>query len=171
MSLAATQDATNRHLPQPLRRLFKALSRIPNPVRILSMLALGLALGLLFPHNALVQAIYLSGTYFPRIIVTLAALLVFCLLTAATAKLILYHKENAGKLFARILILYAVMGVVSLIYVVAWLAVLSGLPATLPGVPLPAPSELLKELGGTSQICSLGSLSCRRWQEGSWPGG
>ena len=55
-------------------------------------------IGLFFPRSPVVQAVYLSGTYFPRFIVILAAVLVFHLLTAATAKLILVHKDLvAGK--------------------------------------------------------------------------
>jgi Na+/H+-dicarboxylate symporter len=132
-----------------LWRLAKAAASLPLPVKVLSLLALGLTLGILFPNSSFVRAIYLSGTYFPRTIVTLAALLVFQLLTAATAKLILYHKERAGRLFARILALYAVMGVVSLIYAAGWLAVFSGLPLFLPDVHLPTPIEWFKQIGTT----------------------
>jgi Na+/H+-dicarboxylate symporter len=127
-----------------LRRLFS----IPLPLRVLSLLALGLALGLLFPRSPIVKAIYLSGTYFPRFIVTLAAVLVFHLLTAATAKLILQHKDRAGAFFLRIVLIYVLMGIVSLIYVTAWLPLLSDIPFSLPGVALPSP------LGWARQIIS-----------------
>jgi Na+/H+-dicarboxylate symporter len=107
-------------------------------LRLQQRIELGLGLGLSFPHNAVVQDIYLSGTYFPRLIVTLAALLVFHLLTAAMAKLILFHKDRAGKLFLRIIGLYAAMGFVSLVYATVWLGALSGTPWSRPGVPLPS---------------------------------
>jgi Na+/H+-dicarboxylate symporter len=109
------------------------------PLRVLSLLGLGLALGLRFPNNSVVKAIYLSGTWFPRCIVTLAALLVFHLLTAAMAKLILYHKDRAATLFLRIVAMYVVMGIVSLIYAVGWLAFLSDIPFSLAGIDLPTP--------------------------------
>jgi Na+/H+-dicarboxylate symporter len=140
----------DRSGPRPaLEQIARAAASLPLPVRVLSLLIVGLTLGIFFPHSAVVRAIYLSGTYFPRTIVTLAALLVFQLLTAATAKLILYHKEHAGRLFARILVLYAVMGVVSLIYAAGWLAVVSGLPLSLPGIPLPTPLEWFRQIGTT----------------------
>jgi hypothetical protein len=81
----------------------------------------------------------LSGTCFPRLIVTLAAVLVFHLLAAAMAKLILQHRGRAAALFLRIVTIYVVMGIVSLIYAAVWLAVLSDIPRSLPGVRLPTP--------------------------------
>jgi Na+/H+-dicarboxylate symporter len=72
------------------------------PLKVVLLLALGMTLGLLFPRNSLVRTLYLSGTYFPRFIVTLAALRVFHLLTAVTAKLIPHHKDRAGTLFVRV---------------------------------------------------------------------
>jgi Na+/H+-dicarboxylate symporter len=127
----------------------KSIALIPLPLRVLSMLGFGLALGLLFPRNVFVKAVYLSGTYFPRLIVSLAGLLVFHLLTAAMAKLILSHRERAGKLFARIVMLYVVMGIVSLIYATVWIGVLSDLPMTQAGVPLPTPMGWARQIGGT----------------------
>jgi Na+/H+-dicarboxylate symporter len=126
----------------------RSLFVVPLPLRVLSLLGLGLALGLLLPRNPLVKALYQSGTYLPRFIVTLAALLVFHLLTAATAKLILNHREQARALFFRIVMMYVLMGFLSLIYVTVWLAFLSHIPFVLPGVPLPTP------LGWASQIMS-----------------
>ena len=108
--------------------LHKAVSPIPLPAWVISALATGIALGLWLPTNPLVKAIYTSGTYFPKLIVTLASLLIFHLLTAATAKLLLKHKQRAGKLFVWIVTLYVAMGIVSLIYATAWLAILSHLP-------------------------------------------
>jgi len=119
------------------------------PFKVLSLLGLGLALGIAFPHNAVVKAVYVSGTYFPRLIVTLAGVLVFHLLTAAMAKLILNHKERAGKLFLRIVLLYVAMGIVSLIYATLWIGVLSDIPTTQAGVPLPTPLGWVKQIAGT----------------------
>ncbi len=128
---------------------WRTLLAIPLPVMVLSLLSIGLALGLLFPQSPIVKGIYLSGTYFPRFIVTLAAVLVFHLLTAATAKLILNHRERAGALFLRIVTIYVVMGIVSLIYVTAWLALLSDIPLSLPGVALPTPLAWARQIVGT----------------------
>jgi Na+/H+-dicarboxylate symporter len=85
---------------RPLAVRWRTLaSGVPLPLQVLFSLGLGFTLGLLFPHNQLVGVIYRSGTYFPRLIVTLAALLVFHLLAAATAKLILNHRQRAGGSF------------------------------------------------------------------------
>ncbi len=127
----------------------RAVGAVPLPLKVLSLLGLGLALGLAFPHNEVVRAVYVSGTYFPRLIVTLAAVLVFHLLTAAMAKLILNHKERAGKLFLRIVMLYVAMGIVSLIYATLWLGVLSDIPTTQAGVSLPTPLGWVKQIAGT----------------------
>src|ERR1700678_3665663 len=94
--------------------ILSRLAAIPLPLRVLSLLGLGLSAGLLFPRTSIVKAIYLSGTYFPRCIVTLAALLIFHLITAAMAKLVLHHKDRAGALFFRIVTIYVLMGIVSL---------------------------------------------------------
>jgi Na+/H+-dicarboxylate symporter len=131
------------------RSTWVRITSLPLPVKVLSLLGFGLAMGLLFPHNVVVKAIYLSGTYFPRLIVTLAGLLVFHLLTAAMAKLILNHREKAGKLFARIVTLYVTMGVLSLIYATVWIRLLSDLPNTLAGVPLPTPIGWAMQIGRT----------------------
>lgn len=133
----------------PGRKPFSGLPAVPPPVRVLSLLALGLALGLLLPRSPIVQALYLSGTYFPRFIVTLAAVIVFHLITAATAKLILNHRERAGALFLRIVSMYVLMGIVSLIYVTVWLALLAHLPLTLPGVALPTPLAWARQIVST----------------------
>jgi len=158
--------------------LVRTLWAVPMPLKVVLLLALGMTLGLLFPRNSLVRTLYLSGTYFPRFIVTLAALLVFHLLTAATAKLILHHKDRAGTLFVRIVGLYVVMGVVSLIYATGWLAALSGLPLSLPGAPLPTPGGWLRQIGGTfAHLLSqqpllqvLGGGMLTGWLTASFPG-
>ena len=151
MPMSAQEKNLDRSivLSRHTREVWDRFLAIPLPVKVLALLGLGLSLGVLFPHSATVKAIYLSGTYFPRFIVTVAAFLVFQLLAAAMAKLILYHKDRAGRLFLRILALYVLMGLVSLMYATGWLAVVSGLPLSLPGVPLPTPFEWLIQIGRT----------------------
>lgn len=134
---------------QQVYKLRKVVSLIPFHVKVLSLLGLGLGLGILFPQSSVVQTIYVSGTYFPRLIVTLAVLIVFQLLAGAMAKLVLYHKDRAGKLFLRILALYVVLGIVSLIFATGCLATFSNLPITLPGVPPPTLVEWVGQIGGT----------------------
>jgi Na+/H+-dicarboxylate symporter len=130
-------------------RALQSVARVPRPLKVLALLGAGLALGLIFPRSEFVRAVYISGTYFPRLIVTLAAVLVFHLLAAAVAKLILYHKGRAGALFVRIVLLYIVMGTVSLVYALAWIPFLAHLPLSLPGVPLPTPLEWARQIGST----------------------
>lgn len=123
--------------------------KIPLPVRVVVFLLAGLALGLRFPHNTFVQHLYISGTYFPKTIVTFAGFLIFNLLAAAMAKLMLFHKEKAGKTFGLILGMYVTMGAVSLVWATGWLAVLSDLPFTLPGVKFPGPATWAIQIGRT----------------------
>src|ERR1700741_4795329 len=52
-----------------------------------------LSLGLLFPGNRVAAAFYMSGTIFPKLIVTCATLIIFALLSGATAKLVLYNRR------------------------------------------------------------------------------
>ena len=127
----------------------KSWSRIPLPVKVVAFLLAGLALGVLFPQNALVNQIYLSGTYFPKIVVTLAAFVIFQLLAAAVAKLILIHKDRAGRTFGVIFTMYVVMGAVSLVWAACWIAFLSGLPFSLPGVEPPGPAAWATQIGHT----------------------
>lgn len=130
-------------------RMFSYVSGIPLPVKVLGFLAAGLAVGLLFPTHPLVKAVYVSGTYFPRLVVTLAAVLVFHLLAAAMAKLLLYHKERARRLFIQVVLIYLVMGAVSLIYAFVWIAILSHLPFALPGEARPAPLDWARQISST----------------------
>jgi len=123
--------------------------KIPLPVRVVGLLTAGLILGLVFPGNTIVQYLYLSGTYFPRAVVTFAAFLIFNLLAAAMAKLMLFHKDKAGKMFGLILSLYVIMGAVSLVWAAGWLAFLSGLPFSLPGATVPGPAAWALEIGRT----------------------
>ena len=112
------------------RRIAAVVSKIPFPVWVVGLLAAGLGVGILWPKNALVGAVYLSGTYFPKLIVSLAPLLIFHLLAAATAKIILLHKERAGRLFGLVVGLYVAMGAVSLFYAAVWIYYMVGVPLT-----------------------------------------
>ena len=142
----SSSDAGFKPLLGKWRRL---RAGVPLPLQVLFCLGLGFALGLLFPQSRLVGAIYRSGTYFPRLIVTLAALLVFHLLTAATAKLVLNHRQRAGRLFLRVVAIYGLMGLVSLIYATVWLGFLSGLPFSHHGTALPTPLAWSRYLAAT----------------------
>jgi len=70
---------------------------IPLPICVMVCLAGGLAVGVLIPENRLANAIYASGTYFPKTVVTFATLIVFAILSGATAKLVLFHRQAAGR--------------------------------------------------------------------------
>lgn len=126
-----------------------ALFNIPLPIRVVVFLIIGLGLGLAFPKNTFVNYLYLSGTYFPKTIVTFAAFLIFNLLAAAMAKLMLYHRDKAGKMFGLILGMYVFMGGVSLIYATTWLHMLSDVPFSLPGVEIPGPAAWAMQIGHT----------------------
>jgi Na+/H+-dicarboxylate symporter len=112
------------------------MSRIPSPVKIVACLLAGLGLGFVLPQNPIVLAIAQSGTWFPRTIVTLATGIVFILMSAALARTLLSHARGT-RLLAILVALYVVMAAVSLLYVSAWIPVLTGLPLTSPDVPLP----------------------------------
>lgn len=122
---------------------------IPLPIWVVGLLIVGLILGTLFPKNPVVNALYTSGTYFPKTVVTFAAFFIFNLLAAAMAKLVMFHREKAGKLFGLILGIYVLMGVVSLVYVAIWMPFLTRIPITLPGVPIPSPLEWVIQVGHT----------------------
>lgn len=122
---------------------------IPLPVWVVGLLVVGLALGSLWPKNPVIMALYTSGTYFPKTVVTFAAFFIFNLLAAAMAKLVMFHRERAGKLFGLILGIYVLMGATSLIYVAIWMPFLTRIPITLPGVPIPSPLEWVVQVGHT----------------------
>lgn len=122
---------------------------IPLPIWVVGLLLVGLALGHLWPKNPVINVLYTSGTYFPKTVVTLSAFFIFNLLAAAMAKLVMFHREKAGKLFGLILGIYVLMGAVSLIYVAIWMPFLTGIPITLPGVPIPSPLQWLIQVGHT----------------------
>ena len=107
-----------------------------SPVRILGCLIAGLLLGIAFPTNPLVLWIAQSGTWFPRTVVTFATAIIFILMSAALAKTLLSH-SRASRFLAIIVTLYVVMGAVSLLYVSAWIPLLTGLPLSRPDLPLP----------------------------------
>lgn len=123
--------------------------KISLPMRVVGFLAVGLALGFRFPHNEAVNMLFVSGTYFPRIIVTFAAFLIFNLLSAAMAKLMLFHKDKAGKMFGLIFSMYAVMGLVSLLYVTGWIVLFAAVPFTLPGGEATGPVTRAARIGET----------------------
>jgi Na+/H+-dicarboxylate symporter len=122
------------------------MRRIPLPVTIVACLLTGLGLGLAFPKNQVVLAIAQSGTWFPRTIVTLATAIVFILMSAALARTLLSHAR--GTRFLAILVtLYVVMAAVSLLYVSAWIPLLTGLPFSRGDVPLPGFLDWLRGVG------------------------
>jgi len=105
-------------------------------VRILACLAAGLTAGLLFPHHPVVLGIAQSGTWFPKTVVTFATAIIFVLMSAALAKTLLTHRHS-GRFLLSVIGLYVLMGLVSLLYVSAWIPALTGLPMNRPGQELP----------------------------------
>ena len=120
---------------------------IPLPICVMVCLAGGLAVGVLIPENRLANAIYASGTYFPKTVVTFATLIVFAILSGATAKLVLFHRQAAGRLFGLILLAYMVLGFASLVYVTIWIPILTKLPLTSPGVAVLGFGQWLQQVG------------------------
>src|SRR5262245_47314651 len=121
---------------------------VPQPVIIAACLVTGLGLGLAFAQHPIVLAIAESGTWFPRTIVTLATAIIFVLMSAALARTLLSHVR--GTRFLAILVtLYLVMAAVSLLYVAAWIPVLTGLPLSRADVPMPAFLQWLRGVGYT----------------------
>jgi len=109
---------------------------IPLAVCVIALLGAGLLIGVLFHGNLVAAAIYTSGTYFPKLVVTFATVIIFALLSGATAKLVLYNRQGAGRLFGSILAAYVVLGFASLGYVTLWIPILTKLPFAAPGVPI-----------------------------------
>ena len=122
---------------------------IPLPVWVLVFLGAGLTAGFLFPHNRVAIALYTSGTYFPKTVVTFATLVIFALLSGATAKLVLVHRQRARRLFGLILMAYVILGLVSLIFVTIWIPILTTLPLSVPGVAVLSLGQSLREIAGT----------------------
>ncbi|MGP8106902.1 MAG: cation:dicarboxylate symporter family transporter [Desulfobaccales bacterium] len=125
------------------------LFHLPLPIRVVSLLIVGFTLGLAFPKNTLVHYLFISGTFFPKTIVTLCAFLIFNLLAAAMAKLSLFHKERASRLFGIILGMYVFLGGISLIYATVWLHILAHLRTSLPGAVVPGALTWILEIGHT----------------------
>jgi Na+/H+-dicarboxylate symporter len=119
---------------------------IPLPIWVIVFLAGGLAAGVLFPGNRIANAIYTSGTYFPKAVVTFATLIIFAILSGATAKLVLYHRQGAGRLFGMIVAAYVALGFASLVYVTIWIPILTQLPLTAPGVALVGFGQWLQQI-------------------------
>ena len=122
------------------------MPRIPPSLTIVACLLTGLALGLAFPQNPVVLALAQSGTWFPRTIVTLATAIVFILMSAALARTLVSHARGT-RFLAIVITLYVVMAAVSLLYVSAWIPVLTGLPLSRADVPLPGLVEWLRGVG------------------------
>jgi Na+/H+-dicarboxylate symporter len=114
---------------------------IPLAFWVIALLSAGLALGLFFPQDPLIQFLYLSGTYFPKTVVTLAAFIIFNLLAAAIAKLVLSSRYKAGRLFGLLLGLYVLMGLFSLLFVCLWIPFLTRVPFFHQGISGFVPGE------------------------------
>jgi Na+/H+-dicarboxylate symporter len=119
---------------------------IPLPIWVMVFLAGGLVVGMLLPENRVANAIYTSGTYFPKAVVTFATLIIFAILSGATAKLVLFHRQGAGRLFGLILGAYVALGFASLVYVTIWIPILTKLPLTAPGVAMVGFGQWLQQV-------------------------
>jgi Na+/H+-dicarboxylate symporter len=120
---------------------------IPLPIWVMVFLAGGLVVGAFFPENRIANAIYTSGTYFPKAVVTFATLIIFAILSGATAKLVLFHRQGAGRLFGLILVAYVALGFASLVYVTIWIPILTKLPLIAPGVARLGLGQWLQQIG------------------------
>ena len=119
---------------------------VPLAFCVIALLAVGLLIGVLFRGNRLAAAAYTSGTYFPKLIVTFATLIIFALLSGATAKLVLYNRQGAGRMFRLILAAYVVLGFASLVYVTIWIPLLTRLPFAAPGAPILGVGQWIQQL-------------------------
>jgi Na+/H+-dicarboxylate symporter len=122
---------------------------VPLPVWVIVFLIGGLLVGVLFRGNPVAAGLYTSGTYFPKAVVTFATLVIFALLSGATAKLVLYHRQRAGRLFGLILAAYVALGMASLIFVTIWIPLLTKLPITAPGAEVLGFGQWLRQMGRT----------------------
>jgi Na+/H+-dicarboxylate symporter len=120
---------------------------IPLALCVIAFLAGGLLIGLVFRGNRVAAAVYTSGTYFPKLIVTFATLIIFALLSGATAKLVLFNRQGAGRLFGSILAAYVVLGFASLVYVTIWIPILTKLPFAAPGAPILGVGQWFQQVG------------------------
>jgi Na+/H+-dicarboxylate symporter len=120
---------------------------IPLPLWVIVFLAGGLLIGVRFAGNHAALVIYTSGTYFPKAVVTFATLIIFALLSGATAKLVLHNRQGAGRLFGSLLAAYVVLGFASLVYVTLWIPILTKLPFAAPGAPILGAGQWLQQVG------------------------
>jgi Na+/H+-dicarboxylate symporter len=105
-------------------------------VRVLACLIAGLALGFAFPKNPAVLLVAETGTWFPRVIVTLATAVIFILMASTLARTLLSH-ARAARFLAIIVSLYVAIGAVSLLYVSLWIPLLTKLPLSRPATTAP----------------------------------
>jgi Na+/H+-dicarboxylate symporter len=140
MSPDTTKTSTRKSKPG-------AYFGIPLAVWVIVFLAGGLLIGMRFAGNHVAAVIYSSGTYFPKAVVTFATLIIFVLLAGATAKLVLYNRQGAGRLFGSILAAYVVLGFASLVYVTIWIPILTKLPFAAPGAPILGTGQWLQQVG------------------------
>jgi Na+/H+-dicarboxylate symporter len=129
------------------RRTPGAYFGIPLPIWVMLFLAGGLIVGVLFPETRWATAIYTTGTIFPKTVVTFATLVIFAILSGATAQLVQLHRQRAGRLFRLILLAYVTLGAASLVYVTIWIPVLTGLPFTTPDAAVPGLGQSLQQIG------------------------
>jgi Na+/H+-dicarboxylate symporter len=120
---------------------------IPLALWVFVFLASGLLVGILFPENRVAGVIYKTGTYFPKTVVTFATLVIFTLLSGATAKLVLFNRQGAGRLFGSILAAYVALGLASLVYVTIWILILTDLPVVAPGAPILRAGQWIQQVG------------------------
>lgn len=120
---------------------------LPLAVCVIIFLAAGLIVGILFRGNGVAAAIYTSGTYFPKLVVTFATLIIFALLSGTTAKLVLYNRQGAGRLFGSLIAAYVVLGFASLVYVTLWIPVLTRLPFSSGGATTPGADRWMQQVG------------------------
>lgn len=120
---------------------------VPMPVWVVVLLAAGLLIGLRFRGNRIADAIYTSGTIFPKAVVTFATLVIFALLAGATAKLVLHNRQVAGRLFGSVFVAYVVLGIASLVYVTLWIPILTTIPLAGPNAAPQGADLRLHEIG------------------------
>jgi Na+/H+-dicarboxylate symporter len=64
-------------------------------------------------------------------------------------KLVLFHKERAGKVFGMVVGLYVMLGAVALIFAAGWIPILADVPFSLPGIKVPGPAAWAIQIGRT----------------------
>ena len=122
---------------------------VPLAYWVIAFLSAGLALGLFFPKDPFVKFLYLSGTYFPKAVVTFAPFIIFNLLAASIAKLVLSSRYKAGRLFGLLLGLYVLMGLGALLFVSLWIPFLIKAPFFQQGISRFVPGEWEDQIART----------------------